>query len=177
MAARSADGRGDKWDRHRLRDARATTGLANASGSPRSVLAQAATFACWLCLGGGGRWRDFACDGGYSAAHQIDRTDDSRGCLLRPDLQRGNSMDSSDIFADHEGQRQASRRVAWHLVCAAFALFVGLTCLSLAWAGATVQYQARVEREQLQLLARPQMPRPTDSSFVSLGGWRGEVLP
>ena len=47
-------------------------------------------------------------------------------------------------------------------------LIVGLVCLSIAWAGATVQYQARVERQQLQLIARP-MPKPSESSFISMG--------
>lgn len=89
-------------------------------------------------------------------------------------------MDSPNVFANHQGRSErAPRRIAWHLVGAAVALFVGLTCLSLAWAGATANYQARVEREQshLQMFANPQQPRPTDSSFVFLGSWNGEVLP
>lgn len=89
-------------------------------------------------------------------------------------------MDCANIPASHEGLAERStRRIAWHLIGATAALFVGLTCLSLAWAGATANYQARVEREQshLQMLANPQQPRPTDSSFVFLGSWNGEVLP
>lgn len=86
-------------------------------------------------------------------------------------------MDCAYVSANHEGQRQAAGRIAWHLVAAAVALVVGMTCLSIAWAGATVQYQARVEREQLQLLARPQpQPQPNQSSYVLAVGWHGEVL-
>ena len=87
-------------------------------------------------------------------------------------------MDRANVFASQRGvaEKSGGRRIAWYLVGAAVALFVGLTCLSLAWAGATANYQARVEREQvrLQLLATPAAPI-NQSSYVLATGWRGEV--
>lgn len=78
-------------------------------------------------------------------------------------------MDRENVLATVEGrtEKHIGRRITWHLVGAAVALFVGFVSLSIAWAGATVNYQARVEREQLHMLAKPQTPSPTDSSFAS----------
>jgi hypothetical protein len=87
-------------------------------------------------------------------------------------------MDRANLSAAQQGrtERHLGRRIAWHLVGAAVSVFVALASLSIAWAGFEVQYQARVEREQLQMLARPQQPSPTDSSVVFFGSWHNEVM-
>ena len=156
----------------------ATPSVAHANSPPRSVLASAATFVCWFCLGCGGRWRDRPRDGRHDATDAAHRPDNDRVSLLRYHQLGGAGVDSAHVFADNEGHQTARRRIAWHLVGAAVSLIVGLVCLSIAWAGATVQYQARVERQQLEMIAKPApAPSPADSSFVVLYGWHGEVLP
>jgi len=141
------------------------------------VAALAARF-CWICMGGGGRWWDGIGNGGCHAANPTHGAGIFGGVLRRHHVIRGNSMDSTNLLANREGraEKQLGRRIAWHLVGAAVSVFVALASLSIAWAGFEVQYQARVEREQLQMLARPQQPSPTDSSVVFFGSWHNEVM-
>lgn len=177
MVARPDNGIGDMRARNGIGDVGAETGTADAYRPPRSLLASAATLTCWVCLGGGCRWRDVPGDVGLNAAHPIDRTHDTSGGVFRPVIQRGSGMDRANVFASQRGvaEKSGGRRIAWHLVGAAVALFVGLVSLSIAWAGATANYQARVEREQMIMLATPAAP-VNQSSYVLATGWRGEVL-
>jgi hypothetical protein len=75
-------------------------------------------------------------------------------------------MVGENLFAAQQGRRTEQALV----VC--LALIVSLSSLGLAWAGASANYQARVERERLERLALPvevAQPKPHESSIVVYG--------
>ena len=177
MVARSDHGRSGQRHRNGGCHLGAASGDSRAGGQAVPVVAEIAACVCWFCMGGGGRWWDGVDAPRHHAAYATDGGGICDGVLRGHHKLGGHSVDRSNVFAAQQGlaENHSGRRIAWHLVGAAVALFVGLVSLSIAWAGATANYQARIEREQLQMLAAPR-PAAGQSSYVLATGWHGEVL-